>query len=162
MCPHNYIRSLAWQGNSHLLCPSHGWIRTRTTSKERSNLLSNKIYCLFFIYKEKKRVHLQLSFSAALNFGNGDVEFLFLWQHQLFLIFQDWRRNQIINAFWQYPLPFSKNHCHLESLFLLGERRSTLTIHEKNITFLLLLFNLSCSLNLIITFQTRRLVPIIL
>ena len=52
--------------------------------KDRANSLNNLTirFVSFLIYKEKKIVHLQSSFSAILNFGNSDAERLFLRQLQ--------------------------------------------------------------------------------
>ena len=57
MYPYKYIRFFAWHGNSYLLCSLHSWIRTRTTSKELSNLLSNlKLgFIVYFLNTRKKK-----------------------------------------------------------------------------------------------------------
>ena len=81
-CVHiNISGPFLWRGNSYPLRLLHGWIKIWINFKrtiESADKL-NKVYCLFLIYKikKKKRVHLQSFSSIVLNSSDGDVGCLF-------------------------------------------------------------------------------------
>ena len=128
----------AWCDNSY---PLQNWIRIGETLKERSNSLSNltRKFISYFLYTRKRKEEFIYKILPRqyliLVMGMRSVFSLFYpdWPSS------NWRRERIINVFWQYPSPLRRSHPLLnksKGRFLLGKKLYLLWPPTKKTLFL--------------------------